>query len=269
MKSKRATWALLALALVVVIGATLVTPAQAQDPIGGALATLAAATARAEQVRAAQRATAAALSAQATSQAIVAQATARAMSAEATMQAQAVSAHATQSAVDELNRQRAAAATVERMNLDATRQAQQAAATLQAGNVAAQATANAVSLARDTQLARTYATRQERFTFGLLLVEIFFVCGAAWVLWKLARTLSAWADRLRPQAEPTFAGVIGATAQPAARVVIDAAPTPKTPQAEARMPDLVQVVDNPQMVDALERWAERFDAEKGLTYGDN
>jgi hypothetical protein len=236
-------------------------PVNAQDPVGGALATLAAATAQAQRVRAAQQATAAAISAEAARAANIAQATVRAQSALAT-----------QGALDELNRQRAAAATAQALNfaatataqslsLAATSSAQQAAATAQAGQVAGQATAQAVTLERDTQLARTYATRQERFTWGLLLVEIAGGLGAFWILFQVVKTLTAWAVRMRPAplVENVPVGfVTSPTPAQSARVVID-----QEPSRPGRMPETVRVVDDPRMVEALGTWAEQYDAQQG------
>lgn len=225
-------------------------PASAQDPVGGALATLAAATAEAQARRAAQQATAAAINARAAEAAANAQATARAQSAQAT-----------QGALDDLNRQRSAAATAQALNMAATASAQQAAATLQAGDVAAQATAQAVALERDTQLARTYATRQERFTFGLLLVEIAGGLGAFWILFQVVKTLTAWAVRMRPRplAEGAPVGfVTSPTPAQSARVVID-----QEQGQPARMPETVRVVDDPRMIEALDNWAAQYDAQGG------
>jgi hypothetical protein len=267
----------LSVCLVAIAALVVAVPAQAQDPIGGALATLAAATANAQAVRAAQQSTAAAISAEAARQANIAQATARALSAEGTRQSQSVqattqaqSAQATQGALDELNRQRAATAAAEYQAAQSTRQAQHAMATSQAVMVAAQATDAA-------QLSATYATRQARFSFGLLLVEIAGIAGALWVLWKLARTLAAWADRMRPRAEPVMDGDVAqaqysstARVMPSSGIVIDAVrsgPIVEPARAEPRMPSFVQVVDNPRIVEAIEQWAKRYDKEHGVSYG--
>lgn len=157
-------------------------------------------------------------------------------------------------------------ATAQAQNAQVARQAIEATATAQSQDAKATATSQAVAIAAQAtqaaQLSQTYATRQDRFTVGLLLVEILFVIGAAWVLWRLALTLAAWADKMRPQTEPTFAGFLAsATAQPAGSVVIDQEPEP-----EPRLPSFVQVNNDPRMVEAINRWAERYDAEHG---GDN
>ena len=250
---------LIGLAVLAVIGAALATPAAAQDPIGGALATLAAATAQAEQVKASQRATAAAASAESARLANIAQATARAQSAQAT-----------QAALDDLNRQRALTATAQAQSVRATQgaidatvtagvisgqatlQAQQIEATRQAVLIAAQATDAA-------RLSETYAERQERFSFGLLVVEIAAIIGACFVLWRIARTLTAWADRMRPQTGPTLAGLIDKPGN-TRPVIIDAETEPA--RAE-RMPATVQVYDDARMIEAIDRWAERYDAAQG------
>jgi hypothetical protein len=284
---RKATWTLAGLALAIIVMALIIaTPAAAQDPgpIGGALATLSAATAQAQAARAAQQATRAAAEAIAIQQQAIARATAAAMSAEATRAAanvqataQAQSAQATQGAIDELNRQRSATATAQVMSIEATRTAQEATATNQVQSAQTTATSQAVMMAAqatDTaHLSATNAQRRERFSLGLLVIELGMVAAALWVLWRLAQTLSAWADHLRPQDTLPLAGLVAAaaTAGPSAGpVVIDAAPTPAQSAAhEQRMPDMVQVVDDPRMVEALDRWAERFDAEKETTYGDD
>jgi hypothetical protein len=279
---------MLSASALLLILAMIVMPAAAQDPgpVTGALATLAAATAQAEQVRAAQRATAAAVSSEATRQAAIAQATVKALSAEATRQAQSVqataqaqNAQATQSAIDELTRQRAMTATAQTMNMEATRAARlgeareyalaiEATETAQVMNAQATATSQAMMIAvqaTDTaRLSATYATRQDRFTWGLLLVEILFLFGAAWVLWKLSGTLAAWAVKMRPSAvaKRPLSGLSAETARcsnvpSAGSVVIDQR---QAQEPEPRMPETVQVVDDPRIVEALDRWAERFDA---------
>jgi hypothetical protein len=96
-----------------------------------------------------------------------------------------------------------------------------------------------------------------------LAVELVFICGAAWVLWRLALTLAAWADKMRPTTEQPLSGLIAATATAGngGPVVIDQAKEP-----EPRLPSFVQVNNDPRMVEAINRWAERYDAEHG---GDN
>jgi len=217
-------------------------PAQAQDPIGGALATLAAATANAEAVRAAQRATAAALSAHATSQAIVAQATVRALSAEATRQAQQViatanaqSAQATQSAIDESNRQNAMTATSQAQSIEATAQALSASATRNV--IDAEATRAAYDL-RITQ-------SQEQARLGRILLYIaagLSLLGTAYVIATWARAI---AKRLTAKPKPTTQ-----TAK-VESVVIDG--EFEKPPAE-RMPEGVNFVNDPALTDAIGRW---------------
>ena len=228
-------------ALVFCVLVMLVLPARAQSPVEGALATLAAATAQAAQVQAAQRATAQAVSVEATRQATIAQATRAAQSAvatrvagEATQTAQAQSARATQAALDELDRQRS-------MTAEA-----------QSRDMAATATVQAIESREREQQARTYAERQDRFTFGLLLVELAAIAGACWVLWQIVYTLLAWLEKWRPRKESPLARLIESKA--AKPIVIDAQPNP-----EPRMPEFVQVVDDPAMVEAIDRWAEDYD----------
>ncbi len=195
-------------------------PVAAIDPtLDAALAAIAQATARAQVERVAQQATRSAADAIAIQQRAFAQATAAAISSEETRQAanvrataQAQSAQATQSAMDELNRQRAVTATAQVMSIEGTRTTRDATATAEAVNAqatqqanVADATRQAMTLAAQaTDVAHTsatYATRQERFTFGLLIVEILFVCGAAWVLFKLARAIGTRVDVATLQAK--------------------------------------------------------------------
>jgi hypothetical protein len=285
MKRKILTLALAGVLLAALAVSSQTRMVMAIDPtLDAALYTIAQATAQAGQVIAAQRSTAAAVSSQATQQANSAQATARALSAEATRQVQSIvatataqafvvqsttqaqNAQATQSALDELTRQRAMTATAQAQSIAATRTAQEITATAQVMNAHAMATSQAVAIAAqatDTaKLSATYATRQDRFTWGLLLVEILFVCGAAWVLWKLTGTLAAWAVRLRPsglsQTKQPLSVFIAASATaqpPAGSVVIEQEPEPAP-----RMPSFVTVNNDPRFVEALDRWAERYDA---------
>jgi hypothetical protein len=281
MTHKLLTLALIGVLLVALAVSSPTRLVAAIDPtLDAALIAIAQATARAEQIKSSQRATAAAVNSQATIQAIIAQATARALSSEATRQAQSIqatataqafaiqsttqaqSSQATQSAMDELAMQRAMMATSQVQSIAATRIAQEATATAQAQNARATATRQVMMIAaqatQEAQLSQTYATRQERFTFGLLVVEILFVCGAAWVLWKLSGTLAAWAVKLRPPvaAERTLSDMIVVTAQPSAgSVVIEQEPEPAP-----RMPSFVTVNNDPRFVEALDRWAERYDA---------
>ncbi len=263
-------------AVLVVVMAMIATPAAAQDPgpIGGALATLAAATANAQIIRQQQEATYAAQ--RATVQAILIEQTRTAAQVQAT--ATAISAQATQSALDELNRQRAMTATVQHsemiatstalaqsekatatsqaMNEQATREAYHATATSQAVMIAAQATDTA-------KLSQTYATRQERFSVGLLIVELGFIAGALLILGWLTRTLVLWAKRLAPQPVSDAPNL--------AEVLTDSKPEPtvieQPAEPEPRMPSTVTVFDDPRMVEALDRWAERYDAEHEVNYG--
>jgi hypothetical protein len=288
MTRKLLTLALAGVLLAVLIVSSPTRPAEAIDPtLDAAVVVIAQATARAAQVQAAQRATAAALSAEATRQAQNVKATAAALSAEATRQAQSIaatataqafavqstaqaqSAQATQSAMDELTRQRAMTATSQAQSIAATRTMQDEltrqrsmTAAAQAQNAKATATSQAVAIVAQAtdaaQLSQTYATRQDRFTWGLLAVEIFFLLGAAWVLWKLTGTLAAWAVKLHPQIERPMSDLIAASATaqaPAGSVVIEQEHEPAP-----RMPSFVTVNNDPRFVEALDRWAERYDA---------
>lgn len=235
MTRKGATVALwtLAGALLVALACGLSTmPVQAQDPIGGALATLAAATAYAEQVRAAQRATAAAISAEAARQANIARATAQAQSAEGT-----------QTALDALNRQRAATATAEYHAAQSTQQAQQAAAQA----LSAEATRNvfdaqATRAAYDLRIAQS----QEQARLGRILLYIaagLSLLGTAYVIATWARAI---AKRLTAKPKPT-------TQTTAADSVIDGE-YQKLPESKERMPEGVNFVDDPALTDAIGRW---------------
>ena len=276
----------LSAAVLFLILAMIVTPAAAQDPgpVTGALATLAAATAQAQMIRQAQEATYAAQ--RATVQAVMIEQTRTAaqMQASATRQAfsvqgtaTAISAQAMQSALDELNRQRAMTATSQAQNLQATRNTQEAAATeavlsSQATSEAyqAQATSQAVSIAAQAtdaaRLSETYATRQERFSLGLLIVEVGFISGALLIIGWLTRTLVLWAKRLAPQ--PVNDAALDE------EVLIEDKPEPTVieqqaePERSDRMPEFVRVVDDPRIVEALDRWAEKFDAAQGETHAE-
>jgi hypothetical protein len=233
-------------------------PAQAQDPIGGALATLAAATANAEAVRAAQRATAAAISAEAARQANIARATAQAQSAESTRQAQQViatanaqSAQATQSAIDELNRQRQASATAEYHAAQSTQQAQQA--TAQA--LSASATRNVI----DAQATRAaydlrIAQSQEQARLGRILLYVaagLSLLGTAYVIATWARAIAAHlARRLTRLALPIAPKPMPQTAE--VDSVIDGE-FEKSPMSTERMPD-VHMVDDAALTDAIGKW---------------
>jgi hypothetical protein len=260
-------------------------PVKAQGPIGGALATLAAATAQAQVERqqqeatyAAQRATVQAILIEQTRTAAQVQATATRQAFAVQSTATAQSAEATQTALNELQRQRAMTATAQQSAIMATGTAlaQSAKATTTAEALSAQATAEAyrtqataqaVELsvrATDTaKMSQTYAERQARFSFGLLIVELGFIAGALLIIAWLTRTLVLWAKRLAPQPTtgPSLADVL--TASKSGPVVIEQAAEP-----EARMPNVVQVVDNPAMVEALDRWAERYDEEQGVSDDD-
>lgn len=283
-------WVVLFASVLLLILAMLVTPVAAQDPgpVTGALATLAAATAQAQMIRQAQEATYAAQ--RATIQAVMIEQTRTAaqVQASATRQAfsvqgtaTAISAQATQSALDELNRQRALTATVQAQNLQATRNTQEAAATAvalssQATSEAYQAQATrlraieAVAIAAQAtdaaRLSETYATRQDRFSLGLLIVEFGFIVGALLIIGWLTRTLVLWAKRLAPQSVsvgPNLDEVV--TGNEPEPTVIE---QPTEPERSERMPEFVQVVDDPRIVEALNQWAVKFDAAQGETHAE-
>lgn len=118
MRAWKRAWLLVgSLVLAAVVLVCINAPARAQDPVGGALATLAAATARAEQVRAAQRATAQAQSAQATQAALDAVSTRQAI--DATAAAGAVYATSTAQAQSAMATGQAQAAVATRQAIDA------------------------------------------------------------------------------------------------------------------------------------------------------
>ena len=273
------------LALVIAIMAMMATPAAAQDPgpIGGALATLSAATVQAQMIRQAQEAT---YSAQrATIQAMMIEQTRTAAHVQAT--ATSISAQATQSALDELQRQRSmmatsqrveiiatatalaqsakAAATAEALNTQATRETYQAAATSQAALWSEQATA----VARQNETANL---RQERFSIGLLIVELGFIAGALLIIAWLTRTCVLWTKRLAPRpvndiSRPTRM-LINCNQDP---MVIDQqeGTKPRTPGGQqSRLPIFVTAIDDPRMVETLDQWAEQYDAKHGVTNGD-
>lgn len=204
---------------------SLVSTVGAQSPVGGALATLAAATAQADQWQANQRA------AQATRAAISFAAT---QSAAATRQA--IELQATQSAQAELDRQRAATATAENISIAATRQAIDAAQ-------AAQATRQAVDLeatqaAYDVQLAEI----KRRSDFGtclLYLAGILAIGGCAFVIWTGARAITS--KKAQP-ASPIAGGVI-----------IDVTPfeLPALPKPHSRMGSGFAVIDDREFLARL------------------
>jgi hypothetical protein len=263
-------------------------PVAADDPIGGAMATLAAATAQAQAVLNAQRATSAALSARGTAQAQAAMATAQAFNAQATTQAYAAlleqraqAATATRAALDEVNRQRAVAATADAAAAEstlvavyarATEHARSAAATARADALNAQATATSqaiVASAYATEVAhsaQTQKTRRERNTLGLLAVEVLAVLGLAWIVFRLTRGIGDWgAELIRLQRPAPHVQV----PLKASGVVVEQERSSTSSDCarpeEARMPEMIQVVDDPRMVEAIDRWAERYDAEHPST----
>ena len=273
------------LALVIAIMAMMATPAAAQDPgpIGGALATLSAATVQAQMIRQAQEAT---YSAQrATVQAMMIEQTRTAAQVQAT--ATSISAQATQSALDELQRQRSMTATAQHIAImaTATTLAQSAAATVTAEALKAQATRETYHAAATSQAAlwseqatavahqnETADLRQERFSIGLLIVEVGFITGALFIIGWLTRTCVLWAKRLAPQpvndiSSPTQV-LINCNQDP---MVIDQqeGTKPRTPGGQqSRLPVFVTTIDDTRMVETLDQWAEQYDAKHGVTNGD-
>jgi len=237
-------WGAFLAAFVAMVSLAVVTPARAQDPVGGALATLAAATAQAEQMRAAQRATAQAVSVETTRQVAAARATESALAVEATRTAQ----QATRSAMEELSRQRAMTATAQALEMEAT-------ATRQAQVIEAQATRQVIEAQEREQLARTYAMRQGWFTVGLLAVEVLAIAGAAFVLLRVVIALAAWADHFRPRNESPLP-------KPVERLESQVVIGVDGSKGQERMPDTVQVVNDPRVVEAIDRWAEQYDKER-------
>lgn len=217
--------ALLAIGGFVLVLAMLAIPARAQSPVGGALATLAAATAQADYQQQVQRA------AQATRQSASYAAT---VQAAATRTVQAVA--ATQAALAELDRQRSVTATSDaasyRATSQAVQQAQNAQATLDAQRVTATAAAYQVQLA-------TIQKRQDFGTLLLYLAGILSLAGSVWVILSWARRLAGNVNKP--------AVVVGE--------VIDLTPITTLPllPGPSRIPD-VTVIDDTGMVDAIGRW---------------
>ncbi len=272
-------------ALMIMIMAMLTTPAAAQDPgpIGGALATLSAATVQAQMIRQAQEAT---YSAQRTTvQAMMIEQTRTAAQVQAT--ATSISAQATQSAMDELQRQRSITATAQHiaimataitlaqsaeatatdkaLNAQATRETYHAAATSQAALWSEQATA----VAHQNETANL---RQERFSIGLLIVELGFITGALFIIGWLTRTCMLWAKRLVPQSVNDISSptqmLINCNQDP---MVIDQheGTKPRTSGGQqSRLPIFVTAIDDPRMVETLDKWAEQYDTKHGVTNGD-
>ncbi|MBN1887111.1 MAG: hypothetical protein JW850_03945 [Thermoflexales bacterium] len=241
MNTKRTAGALAILALVT-LGGALVVPAGAQGgPVGGALATLAAATAAADQWQQAQR------QAQATRTAASYRATVSAAATSAALQAQA-----TQAALDDLARQRAGAATATAGAYQATATAAvvQAGATSTAQAQDARATAAAYSLA--------YQQSKEQAALGrklLYLAAGLALAGCAYVVmtWALAT-----ARRLdpRPAGRAFDPGPVRWEPAGAGGVVVDVTPSnlPALPGPSVRMPGQVRIVNDPDLSAKIEKW---------------
>lgn len=167
---------------VIIALACMVSVAYAQDPVIGALATLAAATsqAQARQWQAAQAATRQAIDAQATQQAQVALATRQAIDAQLTRQA--IDAQATRTAID----------------AQATSQAVSAQATAQTYQVQAQATRQAVDLEatraayQQAEVDRGRSERTAQATEAFLYLALGLgLADLGVVLWRVVLTLRA------------------------------------------------------------------------------
>ncbi len=210
--------------------ASLVSAVGAQSPVGGALATLAAATAQADQWQANQRAV------QATRAAVAFQTT---QSAAATRQAFEV--QATQSAQAELDRQRAATATAESINAAATRQAIDAAQSAQATRQAVDL--EATQAAYDVQLVEI-KRRSDFGTWLLYLAGILAIGGCAFVVWRLVSPIGAHTitpDTTKP-VTPVADGII-----------IDVIPLelPALPKPNSRMGGGFAVIDDREFLARL------------------
>lgn len=200
-------------AVIALVG--LVSTVSAQDPVGGALATLAAATAQAQarQWQAAQQATA--------------QAAALSSMATATAQAQDAQAQATRQALD-LSAAATAAANAANSQATATRQAQEA--TRQAVDLEATRAAYALALNE----------KQERGRAGLVLLLAAGLLALVGCVYGLA--LLAWRKRA-PLVTPIVCG----------GDVIDVAPLAMLPAGAAKAPG-VRLVDDPSIIEAIGQW---------------
>lgn len=226
---------------IVVVGIILAAvPARAQSPVGGALATLAAATARADQLQQAHRAAEATRQAEsyqatvqaaATRTAVEAQCTRWAVDATATWQTMDV--HATQAAMDAAARQRAA----------------DAMATAQANSmlVAATSTAQAQDAqATATVYALVYQQSRDQADLGRILLYIaaaLALGGLAWVILALARAAARRVSKSPATWTPGAGGV-----------VVDVTPVPALSGPTVRMPDGVRIVNDPNISARIEEW---------------
>lgn len=211
-------WLPVCCCLLLALAAGASAPAHAQDPVGGALATLAAATsqAQARQWQAAQQATRQAQSLAATSQAqqTQAQATRQAIDAQATRQA--IEAEATQASLAaDLNA--TATAHAHTQSAQATRAALDAQATVAAYNVALE-------------------TSRRQAEVGIALLWI----AAALAIAGTGYMIITWAKR---NSKP---------APQASTVVIDVAPVALFPAPKNALQ--VQVINDTTMNDAIRRW---------------
>lgn len=229
-------------------------PVVAQDPtLDAAIGVVLAATRAEQDRRNAVAATRAAVEAEAIRQQSAARATAAALSAEQTRTAieatrshlatrAAVETTVTRQALDAQATARSIEITRQAISLDETRQA--AAATAIMAAIQSGATRQAIQRQAESERAR-----ESLYNVGLVIL---FVIGI------ILSTL-------------TGRGLYRIT-HPI--VVIDddgrgaALPRPDSSESSSRMPDTVQIVDDPRMVEALDHWAEKYDATREVTHGD-
>jgi len=205
-------------------------PVRAQGPVGGALATLAAATAQADQWQRVQR------QAQATRQAELVQAT---VNAGATRQAMEI--EATRQALDDLARQHGATATAEAVAIGVTRQAVSAAQAAQATLDSQRVTATAAGYELAYQQSREQADLGRSL---LYLAAAMALIGTGWVI-------LAWVRRLAGGGKPVAQG----QAPVCLGDVIDITPVglPLLPAGQAEMPG-VRIVNDPRIIEAIGEW---------------
>lgn len=223
--------------------------ARAQGPVGGALATLAAATAQAEYGRAARQAgfaaaTSAAVQAQAAASATAQAGAAEADRAQATATAQAMS-QAASATAQSIRQDAGATATADALEVAATMealgQAQAARATGDAQAAAATAAVYAVGLAERKEFGRMVSR--------LVELAVAFVLAAAMVAWVWIVLTRRARGRATVARWETSDG----------RVVIDAWPV-MLPAPDDAVPE-VRVVNDQGSIDRLREWWEGGDEQ--------
>jgi len=172
-KNKQALHVFGTMAGVIITLACFAFPVGAQDPVGGALATLAAATIQAQRWQAAQSATRQANDTLSTRQASDAIATRQAVEVQATRQAIEIMAMSTSQAMSA-----SATAGAYQAEVQATRQAVESQATLEARQVAQV----------ETERQERQARASEMFLYAALAVGIVGLCA---ILWRVYRTVGA------------------------------------------------------------------------------